>query len=71
LESDNLKGAGYITAEEMGPHTEDDLVLAIKLVNREFIKGTLTMFKPKRIVVKGDDGRELKIFKHSILYCED
>ncbi|WP_206462549.1 hypothetical protein [Ligilactobacillus pobuzihii] len=55
----------------MEPHTEDDLVLTIKLVNREFIKGTLTMFKPKRVVVKCDDGHELKIFKHSILYYED
>ncbi|MCI1953768.1 hypothetical protein ACI3EJ_04105 [Ligilactobacillus acidipiscis] len=62
-------------AEEMDPHTAKRLGIpkptTIKLINGEIIKGILKMVKPKRIVVDCDDGRTLKIFKHSILYYED
>ncbi|GKS80556.1 hypothetical protein LPAF129_02410 [Ligilactobacillus pabuli] len=62
-------------AETMDPHTAEKLGLpkptTIKLINGEIIKGTLTMVKPKRIVVDCEDGRTLKIFKHSIVYYED
>lgn len=62
-------------AETMDPHTAEKLGLpkptTIKLINGEVIKGTLTMVKPKRIVVDCEDGRTLKIFKHSIVYYED
>ena len=62
-------------AETMDPHTAEKLGLpkptTIKLINGEIIKGTLTMVKPKRIVVDCEDGRTLKIFKHFIVYYED
>lgn len=62
-------------AEEMDPHTAKRLGIpkptTIKLIKGEIIKGTLKMVKPKWSVVDCDDGRTLKIFKHSILYYED
>lgn len=61
--------------ERQDPHSAEALGLpkktTITLLDGEVIKGTLIKVLHPRIVVKTDDGRTLKIFKHAIKYFED